>query len=196
MDRHELCNGSEEPHVALPEASENPMTATCPISTERVDNNAARVSGGLVFVTVGLALATWAPWLLLVLAVDFLIKALGRPRYSPSCLLARWGLRRLGVKPAPTDAAPKVFAARMGTVMSFLTAALMLADAPLAARVCALMLMGCAFLEGAFGYCLGCQIYTLLTRLSPRPPTTFIARAPTRGQPEEAQAQASRVTSI
>ena len=156
------------------------MSSTCPISTERVDNNAARVSGGRVVLSMSLSLGLWVWWLPLLLGVDFLVKALGTPRFSPSCLFARWALQKLGVKPAPTDAAPKVFAARMGVVMSFVTGGLMLADAPLPARAFGLMLLGCAFLEGAFGYCVGCQIYTLLVRLSPHRPAPIPARVPER----------------
>ena len=144
------------------------MNALCPISTERVDNHAARVSGGIVTLLMGLALLFQLAWLPLLLSVDFLVKAIRKPCYSPSCLLARWMLARLGVKPAPTDAAPKVFAARMGLVMSLCTGGAMLAGFTLVGQVLAAMLVGCAFLEAAFGFCVGCQIYTVLVHFSPQ----------------------------
>lgn len=156
------------------------MATVCPISTERVDNHAARVSGGVVVLVMTIALLFDLSWLPLLLAVDFVVKAVGKPCYSPTCLGARWALARLRVKPALTDAAPKVFAARMGVVMSVLTSALMVAGTDVAARVFGLMLLGCAFLEGAFGYCLGCQIYTLLVRLSPQRAAPVVVRPPER----------------
>ena len=60
----------------------------------------------------------------------------------------------LRLSPKPVDAAPQKFAARIGIVFSALSGLLFVAG----------VLVVCATLEAALGYCVGCKVYALLPR--------------------------------
>lgn len=143
------------------------MATECPVSFEKVDETAAR---GIGFVVVaGVALFLFAPvkWIAALLAIDFFLRAFVSPRSSPVAASVRFVTRALGLKPRPIDAAPKKFAAGLGFAFSVSALALWLAGLWTAASVVAMALGTCALLEGAFGYCVGCQVYTLVKPLLP-----------------------------
>ena len=137
--------------------------ASCPISNERIDERVARTVGGFIlFLGLGYLFVPSPLWLILLLG-DFLARAFYRPA-SPLVRLARAVIAGRG-SPRIVDAAPKIFAARIGLVMT-LAAALChgLGSLDTARAVIALMSL-CAFFEGAFGYCVGCRLYTLWRHL-------------------------------
>ncbi|WP_353662120.1 DUF4395 domain-containing protein [Hydrogenimonas sp. SS33] len=137
--------------------------SSCPISNERVNERVARIVGALVFVFALLTIFRPQPlWLILLLA-DFTARSFYRP-WSPFARLARPLAERLG-EPQVVDAAPKIFAARIGLGM---TAAALLAYAThhieLLRVVMAVMAL-CALLEALWSYCVGCKMYTFYRRI-------------------------------
>jgi hypothetical protein len=80
----------------------------------------------------------------------WLFKKLVRPRLSPPTELE--------------DAAPPTFAQGVGFVITLIGLALGLFGVDLAVPIAAGFAFIAAFLNAAFGYCLGCQIYLLLVR--------------------------------
>jgi hypothetical protein len=138
--------------------------SSCPISNERINERVARIVGGLVFLFAACYLfhPAW-PWLA-VLILDFVARSFYRP-YSLFANIARPIAVRLG-KPLIVDAAPKIFAARIGLAMSLAAMVLHLAGhLPTAMAVTGVMLV-CAFFEAAFGYCVGCKFYTLYRKIA------------------------------
>jgi hypothetical protein len=138
-----------------------------------VNEKAARVvAAGVVALSV-LAIATGAQWLLLVLLYGFLARVLTGPRLSPLGLLATKVVApRLG-RERPVPGPPKRFAQGMG--LTFSLAAVLLAyafDMPTAAWVVTGMLAEAAFLESAFGLCLGCRAFAVLMRIGIVPEET------------------------
>ena len=91
---------------------------------------------------------------------------LAGPRFSPLALLAsRVVVPWLGRPPKPVPGPPKRFAQGIGVVFS--TTALVLAfgfGQTTAAWVVLALLACAAFLEAAFGICLGCKVFSLLMR--------------------------------
>jgi hypothetical protein len=143
-----------------------------------VNEKAARVvAAGVVAISL-LAIVTGWRWLLFILLYGFLARVLTGPRLSPLGTLATKVVApRLGPE-RPVPGPPKRFAQAMG--LTFSLAAVLLAyvfDAPTAAWVVTGMLAGAAFLESAFGLCLGCQIFGLLMRLGVIPEETCEACA-------------------
>ncbi|WP_201352733.1 DUF4395 domain-containing protein [Hydrogenimonas urashimensis] len=138
--------------------------ASCPISNERVNERVARIVGGLVFVAaLSFMFHPSLPWLVL-LVVDFSARSFYRP-YSLFAQMALPVAKRLGA-PQIVDAAPKIFAARIGLAMAATAMALYLAGyLSAAAAIMAIMLI-CAFFEAAFGYCVGCKFYTIYRKLA------------------------------
>jgi hypothetical protein len=131
----------------------------------QVDPRGTRFAAGLTTAVLALALVTGWVWPLVLQAVVFL---LGVAERSPYGLLFRVLVRpRLGPPAELEDAAPPRFAQGVGLV--FAVAGVIghaVGLAPLAVGATALALLA-AFLNAAFGFCLGCVMYLNLKRLMP-----------------------------
>ena len=125
------------------------------------DTTVRLVAGGVSAAILG-AYALRAGWVLPVLALGFVLRAIAGPRFS---LLARAAILVTDVLLLPTRTiagAPKQFAAAIGgTVLT--TAAVLygtgLHDAAWAVAGVVAVLAG---MEASFSFCLGCRIYTAL----------------------------------
>ncbi len=130
-----------------------------------VNEKAARVVAGVVFVLSIVTLATGAYWIAAVLAYGFVARVLSGPKLSPLGQAAtRLVAPRLGAAklvPGP----PKRFAQAMGATFTIAIALFALvggdhtpADVLLAGMIAA------SGLESIFAYCVGCQVFALLMR--------------------------------
>jgi len=145
------------------------VSPTCPISGSRRDNTIARLIAlaTLLFATTTRALIAlehfWpATVLMTLLAIDFAIRAFYRPRYSPLATGGRMISTGLSLRPNLVDAAPKIFAARIGLLFTLTTAILLFTGFPGAALVVVTILALCAFMESVFAFCLGCWVHQSL----------------------------------
>ena len=103
--------------------------------------------------------------LLVVLAAIFVWSAaVGVARNPWSTLFRRFIRPRLAPPAELEDAAPPTFAQGVGALVTLIGVALHLAGAPYGLVIAAAAAFVAAFLNAAFGYCLGCQIYLLLVR--------------------------------
>jgi Domain of unknown function (DUF4395) len=114
------------------------------------------------------ALITSSTWLLVAQAVVFGIGAVFGMRYAPYGLIFRWLIRpRLGPPGELEDEAPPRFSQALGVVFAVIGAIGYATGATplgIAAAACGLI---AAFLNGAFGLCLGCELYLLIRRIGP-----------------------------
>ncbi len=134
----------------------------CPVSSEKTNERLTRLNA---FFVVLLALSSFlfnTPVFLVFLVIDFFLRAFTKGKYSPLCLLSRTLLNLLKLSEIKIDKAPKIFAARMGFVMTFTIALLFLLNLGIAAMAVAGILVFFATLEFALGVCVGCMIYTYL----------------------------------
>ncbi|HLN17876.1 MAG TPA: DUF4395 domain-containing protein [Acidimicrobiales bacterium] len=129
-----------------------------------VNEKAARVVAAGVVVMVALSLAgSWA-WLLVPLAYGFCARVLTGPTLSPLGQLAtRVVAPRLG-PPRWTPGPPKRFAQAIGAGLSLAALTVWLTAGWEWARWLVGLLGAAAFLEAAFGICLGCLIFARLMR--------------------------------
>lgn len=132
-----------------------------------VNDNAARtVATGVVVLCVA-AIAFDQPWLLVPLVFGFWARLATGPTLSPLGQLAtRVIAPRLPGKPKLVPGAPKRFAQGIGVLFS--STALILSfgfGLSTAAWVVTGLLAGAAFLEAAFGLCLGCKTFSALMRV-------------------------------
>ncbi len=136
------------------------LIKTCPIGKDLVDEN---VSRAVALWVVGLSLAFLVSGNLLIVAFlifDFAARAFCL-KFSLLAHLNRTILHSiLKLKPKPYNAAPKKFAAKLGLIFSIIMASLPFA--PAVALTSALFLIFAASLEGFFGVCIGCILYSLL----------------------------------
>ncbi|HXF21056.1 MAG TPA: DUF4395 domain-containing protein [Streptosporangiaceae bacterium] len=134
----------------------------------KVDPRGQRCNAALSAVVLAVVLITGSVWLFAAQAVVFGIGAVFGLRYSPYGYLYRALIRpRLG-PPAELEAeAPPRFAQGVGLVfgiigvIGYATGVTPLGMAAAAAALAA------AFLNAAFGFCLGCEMYVLIKRVWP-----------------------------
>lgn len=143
-----------------------------PVLNER----AVRASAGLLFL-VGLV-AFMNAWLVgnfsptrvfvVVFLVDFSIRILLNPHYAPTLIIGHWVVRKQ--QPEWVGAPQKRFAWAIGFVLALAMLYLVVLNnviGPVNLIVCATCLT-LMFFEAAFGICLGCKIYNLLSPQKPQ----------------------------
>jgi Domain of unknown function (DUF4395) len=136
-----------------------------------VDPRGQRFAAAVSTVVLALVLITGNGWLLAAQAAVFAVGAVAGLRYAPYGLVFRWlvGRRvlRLGPPAELEPAGPPRFAQAVGLVTSLIGVAGYAAGiTPLGIAATALALAA-AFLNAAFGYCLGCQMYLLIRQFWP-----------------------------
>ena len=130
-----------------------------------VNDVAARtVATGAVLMALAVAVLGWG-WVLVPLTYGFVARVLAGPRVSPLGLFATKVVApRLPQYEKLVPGPPKRFAQAVGVTFTATASVLWIAGAPTAARVVAGILAGAAFLEAAFGFCLGCKVFGLLMK--------------------------------
>lgn len=134
----------------------------CPISDQRVNEQVTRINAFLTVLVVVLAFVLNSVWLLAFLMADFFIRAFTEIKFSPISFTSHSVRNALSLSVKMIDKAPKIFAARMGFLMSTMIAVLYIFNLTAAAVIVASILIFFATLEFAFGICVGCMIYTYL----------------------------------
>lgn len=134
----------------------------CPVSPERVDENRVRVTALGVILVMGAFFVTGNALFPALLFVDFFIRAFTRLPYSPLSWLAHLFVNAMGTNPVLIDKAPKVFAARIGLLLTFFTASASLFGFSLLAYIMGTTLVLFAFLECGLNFCMGCWVYTFV----------------------------------
>ena len=132
----------------------------CPISAERIDENQVRVTALGVVVIMGAFFMTGYVIFPALLAVDFFIRAFTKLKYSPLSWLSHLFVNSIGTSPVWIDKAPKVFAARIGLLLTLITDVSALVGLPVVAMVAGVTLVGFAFIECGLNFCAGCWVYT------------------------------------
>lgn len=142
------------------------MAKFCPINNKQTDEHVVRLNALLV-VTL-LALVLLAPplrWLISLVAADFAIRGFGNAFYSPLVQINKPLTEALRWQPRLINLAPKQFAARIGFILSALSAIFFLAGWSLTGSGLASIVLFFALLEGAFGFCVACLLYPFVIRL-------------------------------
>lgn len=134
----------------------------CPVSTERVDENRVRTTAFGILTMMGLFFMTNNPVFPAILMIDFYIRAFTRLKYSPVSFLAHLFVKAIGTDPVWIDKAPKMFAARVGLLLTSLTLGATLLHLPLLAMITGATLVLFSFLECGLNFCAGCWVYTFV----------------------------------
>jgi hypothetical protein len=127
--------------------------------------SARLVAGGVVLMVLA-TIALDLRWFVPVIAYGFIARVLTGPSLSPLGLLAtRVITPRLNVEPRPVPGPPKRFAQGIGVVFSVTATVLLVLGLWGAAQIALGLLAAAAFLEAAFGLCLGCKMFAVLMRI-------------------------------
>jgi MFS family permease len=128
----------------------------------------------LVIALIVSGVSTLAATVILSLqAVVFAIGAVGGPRSHPYGLVfASVVAPRLGPVSEREPVPPLKFAQLVGFIFAASGAAGFAAGSPLVGAITTAAALAAAFLNAAFGICLGCQLYPLVVRVRPTPRTS------------------------
>jgi hypothetical protein len=161
------------------------MPSRHPFVPALVDPRGPRLGAALTTLVLVAALAAGWVWLLALQAAVFALGAAGR---SPDGeRYARLGPPALGPPAELEDSRPLRFAQAVGLVFTAVALAGLAAPTGLVTLVATAFALGAAFLNAAFGVCLGCEAYLLLRRATSSDPiarTVPNPRAATRSRTE------------
>jgi Domain of unknown function (DUF4395) len=133
-----------------------------------VDPRGQRFAAAVTTVVLALVLVTGNAWVLAFQAVVFAIAVVAGVRRSPYALVFAGLVRpRIG-PPAHTEAAaPPRFAQAVGLLFAVAGLVGFALGLPALALTATALALVAAFLNAAFGFCLGCEIYLLIRRTFP-----------------------------
>ena len=132
---------------------------------QTIDARGPRFSALLTTIVLGTALATTNPWLVIIQAVVFAIGAFKGPQHTPYAFVFKKLVKpKLKSEFESEDVRPPKFAQSVGFGFTVVAIAGML-FAPALATVAVSFALAAAFLNAAFNFCLGCEIYLRIARL-------------------------------
>ena len=137
-------------------------TAQLPANT--VDEHVARFVAGYTVLLASASLYGSLAWLIAVLAVDFLIRALAGTNFSPLAVAGRAVVRLARLTPKPVYAPPKSLAAQIGATLTVLATVLHASGLHAAAVVVTILLVAAASLEAFAGVCVACWVHPYVFR--------------------------------
>jgi hypothetical protein len=137
----------------------------------QVDPRGQRFAALVSTVVLAFVLITGSGWLLAAQAAVFAAGAVFGLTYAPYGLLFRWLVHRRVLRPGPPaelePAGPPRFAQAVGLVISLIGVAGYAAGITPLGMAATAAALAAAFLNAAFGYCLGCQMYLLIREFWP-----------------------------
>ena len=134
-------------------------------STTLIDARGPRFGAAITTIVFAAALATQNIWFVVAQAIVFAIGAFKGPQFTPYAFIYKKAIKPLLKGEVPTEEVkPPQFAQKVGLLFALvaITGAVLGIDALVVGAVA--MALGAAFLNAAFNFCLGCEIYLLLLR--------------------------------
>ena len=142
------------------------MSSTITGKSLEIDARGPRFSAALTTVVLAIALVTGSVWVALFQAVVFAIGATKGPQFTPYAFIFRKLIKLRLKSPLRTeDVRPPKFAQSIGLLFALVALVGSATGTPVVFTVAVAAALAAAFLNAAFDFCLGCQIYLLLARL-------------------------------
>ena len=133
--------------------------------TVSIDARGPRWSAAITTVVLATALVTSNVWIIAIQAVIFAIGALRGPQFTPYALIFKSLIKpRLKSTVTFEDVRPPQFAQAVGLGFALIAVIASVVGAGGVFTVAVAFALAAAFLNAAFNFCLGCQVYLLLLR--------------------------------
>lgn len=132
----------------------------CPVSGDRVNENAVRITALFVVLLMGIYFITGFLVIPAFVAVDFYIRAFTKLKFSPLSWLSNQLIKIVDVNPVWIDKGPKIFAARIGFLLTLTSALFGFLGFSVLSISIGSVLVVFAFLECGLNFCAGCWVYT------------------------------------
>ena len=130
-----------------------------------IDARGPRFGAAITTVVLAAALATNNLWFIVVQATVFAIGAFKGPQFTPYAFIYKTVVKpRLKGEVPTEEVKPPQFAQKVGLLFAVVAIAGAVSGLDIVFSVAVAMALGAAFLNAAFNFCLGCEIYLLLLR--------------------------------
>ena len=132
-----------------------------------IDARGPRFSATITALVLATALVTQNKWVLVAQGLVFLIGATRGPQFTPYGLIFKNLVKPRLNKVAPTeDVRPPKFAQAVGFGFALVGSIGAFAGVDVVFTVATGFALAAAFLNAAFNFCLGCEMYLLITRFT------------------------------
>ena len=135
------------------------MVKICPISERNVNENVSRLNSSFTLAFAVLFILTGSFWYLCAMLVDFALRLFSQGKLSPVIKLNAYLLEVFRIRKVLINAGPKIFASRIGLLLTTVSLVFWIFGFISAATITAGILAFFSFLEFAFGLCVACKIY-------------------------------------
>jgi hypothetical protein len=133
-----------------------------------VDPRGARSAAAFTTLVLAFVLVTGSMWLLAAQVAVFALAAFAGLRFAPYSVLYRTLVApRIGPPREREDAAPVRFSQAVGLVFAAVGLVGYATGLTALGITATALALAAAFLNAAFGYCLGCEMYVLIRRIWP-----------------------------
>jgi hypothetical protein len=131
-----------------------------------IDSRGPRFSATLTTIVLAIALVTGSVWVVLAQAIVFAIGATKGPQFTPYAFIYRTLIKpRLKSALRTEDVRPPKFAQSIGLLFVVVALVGAVTGTSVVFTVAVAGALAAAFLNSAFDFCLGCQMYLLLLRV-------------------------------
>jgi hypothetical protein len=131
-----------------------------------IDARGPRFSAAITTVVLAIVLVTGSIWVAMFQAIVFAIGAFKGPQFTPYAFIYRTFIKPRLKSPLRTeDVRPPKFAQSIGLAFVLVAIAGAATGTSVIFSVAIAAALAAAFLNAAFDFCLGCQVYLLLARL-------------------------------
>lgn len=132
-----------------------------------IDARGPRFGASITTIVLAIALVTNNKWVLLAQGAVFAIGAIRGPQFTPYGFIFKKFVKPRLAKDAPTeDVRPPKFAQSVGLLFAIVGLLGAFTGVDIVFTVAVGFALGAAFLNAAFNYCLGCEMYLLGLRLT------------------------------
>ena len=134
-------------------------------STVLIDARGPRFGAAITTVVLAAALATGNVWFIVVQALVFAIGAFKGPQFTPYAFIYKTIVKpRLKGEVPTEEVKPPQFAQKVGLLFAVVAVIGAVTGLDILFTLAVAAALGAAFLNAAFNFCLGCEIYLLLLR--------------------------------
>ena len=132
-----------------------------------IDARGPRFGAVITTTVLAIALVTQNKWVLVAQGIVFAIGALRGPQFTPYGLIFKKFIKPRLAKEAPTeDVRPPKFAQSVGFIFALTGTIGAFSGLDALFTIAVGFALGAAFLNAAFNYCLGCEMYLLGVRIT------------------------------
>lgn len=141
------------------------MTQLQNTQTTIIDARGPRFGALITTIILATALATNSVWFVVAAGIAFAIGAFKGPQFTPQAFIYKTFVKpRLKGEVPTEDVRPPQFAQSVGLLFALVAIGGTLFGVNAVFTIAVAFALGAAFLNAAFNFCLGCEIYLLLLR--------------------------------